>query len=264
MEYSFHSAFLVIFCLILVIAPKKATAQVHEFGFYAGQATLKRSPDFDYNFGSKSNTSRVLGIVYRFNMNNHFSIQTSFNDFRLNYFKFKDFGPNNKEVNDLADQQVGIDPLFLRPRHPLIRSRNLELLGRLEYYLVPRQLLNWDMLQIRPFIYIGGGVLRQKMNILPILCYSNFPNVDLEEVFDLPLKTQKKVFYRGILNTGIGLSVNATRLVNFKLEFGPRFTGTDNLDCFEQNNTNDWYFIYGISTTISIKSFPMVNTWSLN
>lgn len=211
MDYS-HSTFLVIFCLILVIIPIKASSQVHEFGFHVGQATLKRSPYFEYNIGSKSNTSRVLGVVYRFNMNNHFSVQASFNNFELNYFEF--------------------------------RSKNLELLGRLEYYLVPRQLLNWDIPQIRPFIYLGGGILRQKIDegAKMIMCSEE----------------QKKICYRVILNTGVGISINATRLVNFKLEFGPRFTGADSLVCFEQNNMRDWYFIYGISTTISIKSFPMV------
>lgn len=216
MDYS-HSTFLVIFCLILVIIPIKASSQVHEFGFHVGQATLKRSPDFEYNIGNKSNTYRVLGIAYRFNMNNHFSIKASFNDFKLNYF----------ESNDLEHDGT------------VLRSKNLELLGRLEYYLVPRQLLNWDIPQVRPFIYIGGGILRQKM-----------PNSSSEP--------PKKIFYRAILNTGVGISVNATRLVNFRLEFGPRFTGVDNLDSFERSNMNDWYFIYGISTTFSIKSFPMV------
>ena len=210
---------------------QKGNSQLHEVGLFFGRKGLDLSEqkliqkNNSYDTKQVVTESNVIGIQYRYNLNNHYSLLVS-----ANFFKFSSPPQyiNSKQISD--------------------PDSSFEFNGRMEYWLLPRSLIDWDIPQLRPYIFAGGGVL------------INSPSTYL-------IKDSVKTWnYKSptIMFTGIGLSINATSWLNFGLEFGARFIPWENRDIYEihiERNTkgNNWYYIFGASTTISLKVFPLVN-----
>ncbi len=225
-----------IFIIILITNIQRGTSQVHEIGLFFGRSGLHLSElynrlEFDLSLGSEENNTilsndEVIGFLYRYNLNNSFSFSAS-----ASYFEFKT-SPLSK-----------INLVIENPK------KSYEINGRLEYWLESRSLLDWYIPQFRPYIFVGGGIL-----INAPYSFDQFGWIERE----LP-----------ILSSGLGLSINPTRWLNFGVEFGARFILVAKSGDFfgkfynyveRDGNTidgNNWYYIFGVSATISFKEFPL-------
>ncbi|MCY4561090.1 MAG: hypothetical protein OXC03_02020 [Flavobacteriaceae bacterium] len=228
----------------------KGISQVHQVGVFLGVSSFQISENAEEDLLKGLGSSFVVSAVYRLNLNSYFSIQGALSTFETR--------------NPLSNSY----PLFSLIKNSALSSRNLEMSGRLEYWLIPRDFMNWEIPQFRPYIFAGGGVLRQRIYAHPHLCFQHRSDseVTIEEAISISQDVEKigsggnkKFNLSGILLGGVGVSINASRLFNFGAEFGARYTGVDDLDCYENVNGNDWYFFYGLSATISLRDFPLVN-----
>ena len=87
-------------------------------------------------------------------------------------------------------------------------------------------------------------------------------------------RTENQIIY----SIGVGLTINPTNWLNIGLEFATRFVPSStikelevredgafelysivNPDKMFKVDGNDWYYLFGVSTTISLQDFPLVN-----
>ncbi|MCY4217356.1 MAG: hypothetical protein OXC92_10275 [Flavobacteriaceae bacterium] len=250
---------------------QRTTSQVYEVGFFGGGHGLYLTEQyhqlkFDYDgeddetMGNKNTISskRVFGLLLRRNSNNSFSLRASLSCFELQN------PPSYKEFK-LPSNRSGVKEGEFKDPDP-----SIELNVGIEYWLIPRRLLDWHIPQPRPYIFVGGGLLMKSP--------SSYELDDMPKPEDGDEEGKWKLKTLPILSSGVGVSINATDWLTFGVEFGARFTfekfynfkkPTDNGEEESMANGeeekmmsgytgNNWYYVFGISATISLKKFPLV------
>ncbi|MCY4299847.1 MAG: hypothetical protein OXC61_11205 [Flavobacteriaceae bacterium] len=260
---TWHSLKLFLFLSIMIFGhPQKGASQVHEIGLFIGITGLSLAEQastnsFKERFMSNlderaTSIGYIGGFQYRYNLNNYFSFHASV--LSVNFSKPPRY--NKVQVNN-PEMEDNVPPIELKGP-----EQSFELNARLEYWLLSRSLIYWDIPQLRPYIFGGGGALLKAPGAL-----------NIKDVIDARGKWNNKNFLI-ISSVGVGLTINPTNWLNIGLEFATRFVPSYKLkfnrkEDFElysivddrvlKVDGNDWYYVFGVSTTISLQDFPLVN-----
>lgn len=220
----FRSLLLASFFLAILL-PRDASAQKHEVGF--GIGGFNYTGDLVRDFAVR-HTRPGLGVLYRYNVNNHLSLRGALHGGWL-------AGSDNPPYDALAQQR---DTSF---------STSLgELSAVVEYHFLDWK-SNIRLLRWTPYFFAGVGVSFQG------------PHVEQTESYS---RTQP------VIPFGVGFKYMVSPVWVLSLEGGVRKTFTDYLDNisegdlavrnFEYGNgyTNDWYYYIGVSLSYTFYSIP--------